>query len=254
MSAPHRSSTELAARVHATAAVCTVVSARPLSPSLTELVLHGDPTLAGQPGNDVMVRLRDGEHHVRRRYSVRSVDPTNHEFTLWISTNHDGAGSAWARSVAPGTSLDVIGPRGKITLDQRAHWHLFLGDVSGLAAFYRLAQSVDGPGRVVVIVEIDHDQDALTATFDEGVGVTGIFVDRRGRHRNDPAGLLSALGAFAFPPDTGHAYVFGEFAVVRALRVALRDRGLADDEVSHKAYWRDGRRNADHGEPDKSDD
>ncbi len=244
---------ELAERVKARAAVFTVVSARPLSTSLSEVVLHGDPTLAGQPGNDVMVRLRDGDHHVRRRFSVRSVDPSVHTITLWVSTNHEGVGSSWARSATPGSTLDVIGPRGKILLDERAQWHLFLGDVSGLAAFYRMAQSVHAPGRVVVIVEVDHDDDALTTALNDGVGVTGIFVDRRGRDRNDPTGLLSALGAFAFPPDAGHAYVFGEFTVVRALRVALRDRGLADDEISHKAYWRHGRRNADHGEPDKSE-
>ncbi len=253
MPSPHRSTSELAERVGARAAVCTVVSARPISPSLYEVVLHGDPKLAGAPGNDVMVRLRDAQRHVRRRYSVRSVDLDHHDFTLWVSADHVGAGSEWARSAQPGDSLDVIGPRGKITLDPRADWHLFVGDVSGLAASYRMAQSIEPPGRAILITELDHDGDALPAEVDEGIGVTGVFVDRRGRSRDDPAGLLSGLSALALPPDRGHAYVFGEFSVVKALGIALRDRGLTDDEVSHKSFWRYGRHNADHGEPDKSE-
>ncbi len=253
MLSAHRSSTELAERLGARAASCTVVSARPICVSLHEVVLHGDPRLAGVPGNDVMVRVRHDGHHVRRRYTVRSVDYDNHRFSIWVSTDHVGAGSTWAQSAAAGDAVDVIGPRGKITLAESADWHLFIGDVSGLAAFYRLAQSIETPGRAIFIVEIDQDDDALTADFDEGLGVTGIFVDRRDRLRNDPAGLLSGLSAFAFPPDQGHAYVLGEFSVVRAVRDALRDRGLRDHDISHKAYWRLGRANADHGEPDKSD-
>jgi len=249
----HRSSTELAERLGARAASYTVVSARPICASLYEVVLHGDPRLAGVPGNDVMIRVRHDGHHVRRRYTVRSVDHDNHRISIWVSTDHVGAGSAWAQTVAAGDAVDVIGPRGKITLAESADWHLFIGDVSGLAAFFRLAQSIETPGRAIFIVEIDQDDDALTADFDEGLGVTGIFVDRRDRGRNDPAGLLSGLSAFAFPPDQGHAYVLGEFSVVRAVRDALRDRGLRDQDISHKAYWRLGRSNADHGEPDKSD-
>ena len=116
-----------------------------------------------------------------------------------------------------------------------------------------MAQSLEAPRRAIFIVEIDDDEDALTAEFDEGVGVTGIFVNRHDRRRNDPAGLLSGLAAFALPSDEGHAYLFGEFAVIATLRTALRDRGLDDERISLKSFWRKGRANADHGEPDKTE-
>ncbi len=247
---PHQSSLDLAQRVGGIAHVCHVVANRPISTSLREVVLHGDVRLAGEPGNDVMVRVRAGEHHVRRRYSVRHVDKDAHRFTLWVSVDHEGPGSAWALEVEPGTSLDVVGPRGKITL-READWHLFVGDVAALAAFYRMAEAIEAPGRALFVVEIDHDDDALTARFDEGLGVTGVFVDRRGRRRDDPAGLLSGLAALELPEGDGQAYVFGEFHVIRAVRAALGERGLSDDAVRHKAYYRLGRANADHGEPDK---
>ena len=253
--APHDTSHDLAARLGVIATVCEVVASSPLSSSLHEIVLEtSSPTLAGVPGNDVMVRVAtESGSFVRRRYSVRNVNPDENRITLWVSTTHDGPGSRWAQSAALGDHVDVVGPRGKISLDPVADWHLFVGDVTGLGAFYRMAQSLEAPGRAIFIVEIDHDDDALTADFDEGVGVTGIFVDRHGRAHNDPAGLLSGLAAFALPPDLGHAYLFGEFAVTKVLREALIDRGLTDDQISRKAFWRAGRVNAEMGEPDKSE-
>ncbi|MHB1089294.1 MAG: siderophore-interacting protein [Acidimicrobiales bacterium] len=253
-SLPDASTLELATRLGVSARVARVVSTRQLSTSVAEVVVEVDPELAGVAGNDIMVRVRDAAgKFIRRRYSVRAADHDAGTVTLWVTTDHDGPGCAWARSAQAGDLVDVIGPRGKIPLDPDADWHVFLGDASGLGAFYRMAQSIEAPGRAIFIVEIDHDDDALTASFDEGVGVTGIFVDRRGRAKNDPAGLLSGLAAFEFPPDQGHAYLFGEFSTIRAVRSALLDRGLEDDHISSKAFWRAGRTNAEHGEPDKSE-
>ncbi len=41
---------------------------------------------------------------------------------------------------------------------------------------------------------------------------------------------------------------------MKAVQLALLDRGLDDSEISVKPFWRVGRNNADHGEPDKSED
>ena len=40
---------------------------------------------------------------------------------------------------------------------------------------------------------------------------------------------------------------------MKSVRAALLDRGMPDEQISLKAYWRTGRGNAEHGEPDKSD-
>jgi len=154
-SAPHLSTNELAERLGAFARVCDVVSTKTISPSLREVVLGGAAQLlAGQPGNDVMVRVAGGsQKFVRRRFSVRSLDAEQDQFTLWITTEHDGPGSDWARRAVPGETVDVIGPRGKVLIDPTAHWHLFLGDVSGLGTFYRMAQSLEAPRRAIFIVE-----------------------------------------------------------------------------------------------------
>jgi NADPH-dependent ferric siderophore reductase len=67
----------------------------------------------------------------------------------------------------------------------------------------------------------------------------------------DPASLLAALGTLEFPHGPGHAYVGGEHAVVNALREALLERGLDESSISAKPYWRLGRRNGTHGEPER---
>jgi hypothetical protein len=40
---------------------------------------------------------------------------------------------------------------------------------------------------------------------------------------------------------------------MRVIQSALLDRGLIEEQISHKAFWRSGLSNADHGEPVKSD-
>jgi NADPH-dependent ferric siderophore reductase len=253
MAAPqHSSSLDLADRLKVLARSCDVVQRTHLSPSLVEVVLRGDAVaLAGVAGNDVMVLVEDGENWLRRRYSVRAVDADADTFTLWVSTTHPGPAARWATGAVPGDVVDVVGPRGKIPLDDVADWHLFIGDVCAMGAFYRMAQSIEVPGRAIFIVEVDHPDDALTARFDEGLGVTAIFIDRNGRSPDDPSGLLSGLAALHTPPDEGHAYLFGEFHVMRTIKTALLDRGLQSAQISLKAFYRVDQANGVNGEPSK---
>jgi NADPH-dependent ferric siderophore reductase len=245
-------SQQLAQRLNVDAAVLEVRKSTSLSPYLHEVVLGGNAALGGEPGNDVMVLVHDNEGRpTRRRYSVRHRDDEENTITLWVATNHDGPGAQWARTCQPGDEVDVVGPRGKITLDAVADWHLFIGDTTGLASFYRMAQAIEVPGKAIFIVEVDTMDDARTATFDEGLGVTGIFVERQGRDYHDPTGLLTGLSAFDFPEHLGQAYLFAEFSVVKTIAVALRDRGLSDEQIRTKSFYRTGRANAGNGEPEK---
>jgi NADPH-dependent ferric siderophore reductase len=137
-----------------------------------------------------MVRFDENDRHVRRRYSVRGVDESSDTLTLWMTTDHEGPGSRWVQTTSPGDLIEVIGPRGKILLNGDADWHLFVGDVSALAAFYRMAEHIELPGRALFIVEIDASDDAQSATFDDRLDVSAIFVDRRGRLASDPPGRV----------------------------------------------------------------
>ncbi len=252
---PDDSSRSLAERTGAHSDIVTVTSREQISPNLVQVELtHREiEKFAGTAGNDVMVRVNHDGNYVRRRYSVRSVDAASTSMRLWISTAHHGPGAAWASSINAGDRVDLIGPRGKIALDERADWHLFVGDLTALGAFYRLAESVEAPGRVIFVVELDSIDDAVTPVLDEGIGPTAIFIERRSRALGDPSALLSALAAFDVPDGEGHAYLFGEFSTVRTIKTALLDRGFEESSISLKAFWRAGRQNAEHGEPPKEE-
>jgi len=57
---PDASTVKLAERTGANAVRCEVVSTTRLSTSLVEIALRGSAvTLAGAPGNDIMIRLND---------------------------------------------------------------------------------------------------------------------------------------------------------------------------------------------------
>lgn len=249
--AENPSSLEIAESVGANAVVGKVVARNSLSRSVVEVVINVDTTVAGEPGQNVMVLIPLETKSIRRRYSVRSANHDERTITLWIEIGHDGAGSRWARDVKIGDEVDLVGPRGKIFLNKQADWHLFIGDTSSLGAFYSMASAVEPPDKVIFIVECSDATDILTAQFTEGVGVTGIFVDRQSRALDDPSGLLSALASFEIPAGDGHAYLFGEFSVNRVLETALIDRGMIEESISHKAFYRAGRQNRDHGEPEK---
>lgn len=251
MIAPDDSSVALAERVGAHARVCEVVASSPLTPSLREVVLAGDAELlGGVPGQDVMVRLATPSGRwTRRRFSVRGVDADSGTLTLWVTTDHEGPGVTWATGAAPGDPVDVVGPRGKIPLAD-APDHLFCGDASSLAATWRMAESV-ASGGVTIAVEVDDVADVRVAPLARGVTPRLVIVERRERAYDDPSGLLLALADVDVDHAATHAYLFGEFHVAHALLAALRDRGLSEDAISLKAYWRAGRGNADNGEPER---
>src|SRR2546429_8151122 len=72
-----------------------VVDSRPLSPGMQRLVLTA-PELAGlqyRPGQDMMVMVAvDGDRPVRRRYTIRALDPPRRLLPLAVVRHAGGAG------------------------------------------------------------------------------------------------------------------------------------------------------------------
>jgi NADPH-dependent ferric siderophore reductase len=229
-----------------------VVDSAPLSPGMQRLVLTA-PELAGlryQPGQDMMLMVAvDGDRPVRRRYTIRALDPARRLLTLDVVRHAGGPGERWVAAARPGDRIEGIGPRGKIFLAEAADWHLFIGDDSALPAYLTMAGALPTGARALVILEVPGpggEQDLVTAADAE---VT--WLHRDGRPAGDPAALVAAAAAVALPPGRGHAYLAGEATVVLRLRETLAARGLAPEQISPKAYWGRGRANASHGEPAK---
>jgi NADPH-dependent ferric siderophore reductase len=93
----------------------------------------GLAALSHLPGQDLMLAVPapDGQF-VRRRYTVRSNDAANATIDIDVVLHGDGPGATWAAAAQPGAHVEAIGPRGKVTVDPSADWHLFAGDDSAI--------------------------------------------------------------------------------------------------------------------------
>jgi NADPH-dependent ferric siderophore reductase len=227
-----------------------VVENRLLTPSMQQVVLSA-PELEGfgyRPGQDIMLMVAvDSGRPVRRRYTIRDVDPARRLLTLGIVRHDGGPGEQWVASARPGDDIEGIGPRGKIFPAADAAWHLFAGDFSALPAFFTMAGSLPPGARATVILEVPGpgDEQELSAAAEVEVA----WLHRGARPPGDPSALAGAVAEVMLPPGGAHAYLAGEAGQVLALREALAARGLAGEQVSPKAYWGLGRANAAHGEP-----
>jgi NADPH-dependent ferric siderophore reductase len=185
---------------------------------------------------------------VRRRYTIRDLDPSTATVTLDVVLHGAGPGARWVAGAAPGDRIEAIGPRGKVVVDPEADWHLFVGDEAFMPAAMAMAASV-APTAATSILEAAA---ADVAALDGQSGTDVRWVTRpAGRPVADGTGLLAALAAWTPGAGRGHVYVGGEARVVGTLRQALVERGLAAEQLSAKAYWRAGAANADHGEPER---
>jgi len=204
------------------------------------------------PGQDLMLTVPGpAGASFRRRYTIRSFDRTAPAVSLDMVLHGDGPAAAWAASVQPGAHIEALGPRGKVIVDLAADWHLFAGDDSALPASLAMAESLPSPEQAIVVLEVDGAGDEQPARALDGREIPVQWLHRAGADPASSANLVAALTAVPLPPGHGHAYLAGELGVVAELRSVLLGRGLAAEQISAKPYWRAGRANAAHGEPER---
>jgi NADPH-dependent ferric siderophore reductase len=227
-----------------------VVDSARFTPHMQRLRLTA-PELGGfryLPGQDVMLLVAaEGSRPVRRRYTIRELDPAARLLTLDIVLHGDGPGERWVRAARPGDRIEGIGPRGKITTSATADWHLFMGDESALAATFAMAEALPAGSLATLILEIPEEDDEQDLSSAAATRIS--WLHRLGAPAGDPEALAAEAAEAELPAGRGHAYLFGEAKVVLRLREILAGRGLGEDQMSPKAYWGRGRANASHGEP-----
>jgi NADPH-dependent ferric siderophore reductase len=231
-----------------------VVAASACTPTMRRIRVTA-PALAGfsyQPGQDLMLAVPspDGTSF-RRRYTVRAFDPAIPALDLDFVLHGDGPAATWAASAQPDDHIEAIGPRGKVTVVPEADWHLFAGDDSAVPASLAMAESLPMPNEAIVLLEVDGVDDEQEARTADGRAVAVQWLHRAGADPASSANLVAALRAVGLPAGSGHAYLAGELGVVAEMRRTLLERGLTPEQISAKPYWRVGRANAAHGEPER---
>jgi len=191
-------------------------------------------------GQDLLFEFSDGDQTLRRRYTIRRLDPAagTADFEIEI---HDGRGPAarWASKADLGEHLDAIGPRGGIGLRQTATSHLFVVDDSAMPAAFALLEALPTETPATALLVTSHGAGSRPASA--GAPTTALIW-------LDQAEMPQVLSDLHPAPGTA-AYLLGERYLVRTARDLLVAGGLDHDAVASKAYWRRDQPNASHGEP-----
>src|ERR1700674_344778 len=119
------------------------------------------------PGQDMALTFRRADSPpVRRRYTIRHYDPAQRLIDLDFVLHGDGPGMRWAKAARPGDAIEVVGPRGKITLIRDADWHLFAGDATAVPGALAMmeALSVDAPA--LAFLQVDDPQERQSVAGD----------------------------------------------------------------------------------------
>ncbi len=203
----------------------------------------------------MMLRVPRADGKVtNRRYTIRSFNDALPALTIDVSLHAAGPGTDWIRAARVGDRIDAIGPRGKITPRMEADWHFFIGDETGMPGALVMLDALPSASTAKALLEVDTPADEQEPDSGLGQRLELRWVHRLGRSVPGDASLLQeALDEIALPFGAGHIYIAAEAGVVRTLQRSLAERGLRQDQISAKAYWRRGLPNAEHGEPGHQD-
>src|SRR6202158_53083 len=212
---------------------------------LTSPDLH---RLESLPAQDMALTFRRADSPpVRRRYTIRHYDRDQRRLDLDFVLHGDGPGMRWAQAARPGAAIEVVGPRGKITLARDAAWHLFAGDATAVPGALAMMEALPLDVAAVAFLQVDAPEERQSADDGRGRQITWHY---EVPSPNSDIDLTGALARAALPAGRGHAYLAGELALVTAIKATLLSRGWAPEDISAKAYWNRGRANAGHGEPE----
>lgn len=217
-----------------------VRSVADVSDSMRQIELAGPDfaRLRDRPGAHRVVRVPTADGFTRRVYSIWDRVPGSATITIRVALHPAGGpGCVWALGVTPGDRVAVEPPRSKITLDEAAGFHLFVGDET--AAVPLLSMCAAARGAVSGVFE-------AAGPGDEVPGVAGVpplpWVHRGAAPATASRVLLRAVRDLALPARGGIAYVAGESDTCRLVqRHLVEQRGWSRRSVLLQPQWVAGR-------------
>ncbi|GAA0617234.1 hypothetical protein GCM10010174_38990 [Kutzneria viridogrisea] len=206
-------------------------SVEELSPGLRLVTFTGEP-LSGTPWTPgCAVGIRVGRR-VTRHYTVAEVAGGGSRLGIVFQLHRgDGPGTRWARSLAAGDRVALLGPR-RLSRCRRGLAYFLVGDASAVGLFQSLAESVPASAEVCGVIEVPAEDLDGASLLVPGVTV----VASAGR----PGEALLARLREERVPVGAVAHLAGHVRTVRRARRYLRGRrgpGLPRAEVVTRAFW-----------------
>jgi len=163
-----------------------------------------------------------------RYYTVRSWD--GRDLVLDVVVHDEGLVTEWATRDCTGDVVMVTEPKGSFAMPADAVWLMLVGDLTGMPAMARIAES-HADRDVRVWAETPEDlPDYLPAS----ARVTWLVTPTDGT-----SALAETVEAIDWPEGTGYFWMAGESAQMRAIRKHLmRGRVLPSSAYDVMGYWR----------------
>jgi NADPH-dependent ferric siderophore reductase len=199
-----------------------------LSPHLVRLTLTVDPGFTSTGIPDEWVGLVVPGQFQSRYYTVRSHDEGR--LVLDVVVHEVGLVTEWVvRDDCVGSTVTVSEPKGSYALPDGAQWQLLVGDLTGLPAMARIAETSSLPTRTWAEVP-----DRLPNYLPSTAEVTWLDTPADGSSR-----LAEVVETIEWPPGDGYFWMAGESAQMRAIRKHLmRERRLPASAYDVMGYWR----------------
>lgn len=216
----------------------TVRTVTDLSPTLRRVRLDV-PAFVGRPwvrGQEVEFRVAPRE---LRHYTLAQVDERSGVVEILFALHADGPGTSWARALAAGARVEVLGPGGGVRR-RAGERELFLGDATALGLFSALIPTagsargaVEVPaGDVAAATALVPELDVVVAGAEPGTAL------RAWLHEQHPP--VATAGGGAGLPE--RACLAGHGRTIQALRSRLRLLGVSRSACVTKLHWETGRR------------
>jgi NADPH-dependent ferric siderophore reductase len=199
-----------------------------LSPHLVRLTLAVDPAFTSTGVPDEWVGLVVPGQFQSRYYTVRSYGVGR--LVLDVVVHEVGLVTEWVvRGDCVGSTVTVSEPKGSYALPDGAEWQLLVGDLTGLPALARIAETSSLPTRIWAEVPDD-----LSSYLPSTADVTWLQSPADGSSR-----LAEVVESIEWPPGDGYFWMAGESAQMRAIRKFLmRERKLPASAYDVMGYWR----------------
>ena len=166
-----------------------------------------------------------------RSYTVRSYDAAAGELDIDFVLHGHGVAGEWARTVRPGDSIHLAGPKVTTTPPMGAPWWILAGDETALPA---IAHYLDAPPAGTPV----HAFVVVPGAADEQSDIDGITWLRRRDDVTDGQQLAAAINALTLPGGEGWMWIAGEAGTVRELRAVAKSLGVGKAMLDASGYWR----------------
>ena len=196
-----------------------------LGQHLVRLVLDAPEGLRSTGVPDEWVALTVPGQFQTRYYTVRALEEGS--LTLDVVVHEQGLVTQWAQTDCVGDRVGLSAPKGSFELPADAEWVVLAGDLTGLPAVARIAESV---GSLPVQIH---------AEVPDGPMPDYVAADVTWHHApSGTSAMAEMVRGLSWPAGPGYFWMAGESAQMRDIRRHVRhDLGWDTKHYDVMGYW-----------------